>query len=207
MPARKIQPGGDGEQGFACSRLAVAGDERDRGIEQRIEEALLAGIRRAEFDALWNLDRGGDIETNENPAAGVARGKVLAAGGLEKNILVHLQATGPLGGHFDLAGTPESLEFMRLDNNLAQPTLLDIALGDLVAQVVLALHPDRHGAELHVDVLRHEDRRFVRPLLEGETGPDDAGIHAALVGEDFVKPLHRCRRAPRVRTIANENPH
>ena len=207
MPPREEKPGRDSEQGFSRSCLTVTSDERNRGIEQRIEEALLTRICGAELDAFRNLDRPRDVQPHNNPAARVARGEVLAAGSLKKHILVHLHPPGPLGRHFDLAGTPEALELVRLDGDLAKPAIFHIALRDFIAEVILALNPDGHRAELHVDVLRHEDRRRVRPLLEREAGPNDASVHAALVGKNFVKPLHRRRLALRVRAIAHQHAH
>ena len=49
--------------------------------------------------------------------------------------------------------------------------------------------------------------RRVRPLLEREAGPDDAGIHTTLVGKHFMKTLHRRRLALGVRAITHQHTH
>ena len=52
----EIKPSRHGKERFPRARLTVAGHQRDRGIQQRIQETLLPRIGRPQLDALRNLE-------------------------------------------------------------------------------------------------------------------------------------------------------
>ena len=73
----EVESRGHGHEGLAGSRLAIAGDQRDGGVEQGVEEAELSEIRRAEFDAARHLETLGNLQALEVAVTDMAGGHEL----------------------------------------------------------------------------------------------------------------------------------
>ena len=80
--------GGDGDEGLSGAGLAIAGDERDVGIEEGVDETLLSEVERLEIGAAGDADALGDGEADELIPLIEARGHGLLGTGFEENVLV-----------------------------------------------------------------------------------------------------------------------
>ena len=91
-----MQAGGHGDERLAGAGVAVAGDQRDFRIEQRVDQAALAEVERLERLAVRDLQHLREIEAHEAPVRREARGNRLFLTGAEQNVFVDGDALDPV---------------------------------------------------------------------------------------------------------------
>ncbi len=178
------EAGGDGEEGFAGTGLAVAGDEGEGGVEEGVEEALLAEIEGADglafgdFDGIWH------VEADEAALAGVAGGHGLFFADLEEDVFVGGEVGGFAGGKGDCAAAGEALQFQGVDGEALEVVAGDVAGFGFVVEVVFAGDADGAGFELEVEVFGDEDDGGAVLFAHHEGAGEDAVIDFVDGGEE-----------------------
>lgn len=145
LAAGEVKAGCDGEEGFASACAAEASDEGDFGVEEGIEEALLAWVERAEFDAAGDLEGSGDLEALKSAFAAVASGENAVGSGLEEDVFVEFKGACSRLWEEDFAAAGEALELVGFELDGAEGIGFEVFGGDFVAEVILAKDADSEG--------------------------------------------------------------
>ena len=168
---------------------------------------MLPRIGRTHFDALRDLETRWNLEAREEPFAVVPRRKMFRIRRLQEHIFIQVESARAGGRQLDDARTAEALQLVGLQLDRAQFPALRIRHGDFIVEVILAGQADRHGAELHVDILGDKKGWCGLLLLQGQSGSNNPVIHAVVIREDLHEPLHACRLAALLEEIVHKNPH
>ena len=187
----RVKPRADCEKRLASAGRAVAGDQGDGGIEQRIEEALLPEVYRPQIDPARDVEGLRDQQPLETALGEEPGGHGLALAGAQEHVFIEHHAREPRIGDLELAGAGEPLELVRMDLDAAQVVALDVARLDLVIEVILAPQPHGERLQVHVEVLGHQDRRNLLRLLDQEHVRQDAVIHPLGVRKDMAEAIER----------------
>jgi hypothetical protein len=115
------------------------------------------------------LTKSGHLQPAHDAVAVIAAGHRLALVGAQQDVFVEVKGLRRLVRELELALGAEALHLVDIERELAVARLV-VRLGHLVVEVVLRLEADGAGLQLHVDVLRDEDRRR-RETFPGRRGP------------------------------------
>ena len=137
------------------------------GIQEGIEEALLAEIDGRDAGAAGQADCFGGVEAAEGVSREAGGHGGLRAGG-EEDVFVDREAF-ETGFVFEskLAAAGETLELVAIDFDAAELVGGDVGGGYFIVLVVFAGEADGAGLELHIDVFGDEDDfGFFLPVVE-----------------------------------------
>ena len=188
------------EQRLARAGLAVTGDHLDAVVEQRVHKELLFQIAGAHRDAAGSLHEIRQLQAAHETIAVMAGRHRLTLIRAQQNVFVQVERLRR--GLHELKYTlrTKALHFIDTDRDLAVAGLF-VNLRHLVVEIVLRFQSNRPGLELHIDILRDEDRGRGKLLLHKQRCGDDAVVLFAEVGEDRPQANHGRGGAGRIHQI------
>ncbi len=202
-----MQPRRHRQQGLARAGLAVAGDEADLRVQQRVQQAGLAEIHRLDGAAIAGAQGFRDEWQPRQLARRVhLRGHRRFFTRHQQRVFIHHHAGGARLGQPQHAGAGEALHLVRADLQAHDVEIRHLARLHLVVQVVLAV--DAHSArlELHVEILG-DQRHLVSQLLpQPQRAGQDAVVHLVQPRKNTAK-LQHARRPRGPRRIINHHAH